>query len=297
MPAKAQRVALVTGGNRGIGLEVVRNILEAGSDHVVFLGCRDMEAGIALAETLRQRYGPRVEALQLDVASADSVTKAASTLRDRTQHLDILVNNAGILLEAEGSEFDLEAIRESIKVNFEGVVAVTEAFMPLLANAPGGEGQILATSSGCGTRTLGLLSEEHRQALLDTTLDLPALRKILWELAEILRDPNSIYRGIPTVGYGISKLGVNCFTQILAREHPTMFINACSPGFCNTDMCGNYTGQRKPKEPALGASVFEKVLFGELGQGRTGTFFKESSKAGTPLDQATSVVDPWVAFP
>lgn len=65
-------------------------------------------------------------------------------------------------------------------------------------------------------------------------------------------------------------------------------------GFTNTGMCANYTGARPPKEVPLGASVFAKVLFGELGAGRSGTFFKEASKASTPLEQATSLVEPWL---
>lgn len=122
---------------------------------------------------------------------------------------------------------------------------------------------------------------------------------------------------------------------MLARKHPNMSINACSPGFTNTGMCANYTGTRVPKDAALGADVFAKVayshapscicahelkynlvlhsgaragtrarshramcarqvLFSDLGAARTGMFFKESSKPGTPLANAISVVDPWV---
>merc|ERR1712216_715173 len=151
---------------------------------------------------------------------------------------------------------------------------------------------------GNGTRAMGLLTEEHRQALLDPTLDESQLQVFMQQFVDGLEDSNNGYHSsIPQVGYGFSKLALNCLTQVLARKYPTMRVNACSPGFCNTDMCANYTGQRKPKDPALGASVFAKVLFGELGQGQTGTFFKEASKVDTPIDQAVSCVDPWVAFP
>ena len=95
-------------------------------------------------------------------------------------------------------------------------------------------------------------------------------------------------------GYGLSKAAVNCYTQLLAARQPTLRVNACSPGFTNTDMCLGYTGTRQPKAVPLGASVFAKVIFGDLGAGKTGTFFKEASKAGVPLAEATSVVDAWV---
>ena len=84
--------------------------------------------------------------------------------------------------------------------------------------------------------------------------------------------------------------GVVCWTAV----RQGLEINVCSPGFTNTGLCANYTGTREPKDAALGASVFEKVLFGELGAGKTSTFFKECSKPGTPLVQAASTVDPWV---
>merc|ERR1740130_2400838 len=183
-----------------------------------------------------------------------------------------------------------------MQVNFEGTVAVTVACLPLLAKASG-TSQVLSTSSGMGTRTMGLLSEEDRKALMDPTLEDLQMHAIIQYLVDGLAQPSNSYHSIPQVGYAFSKMAVNCFTQVMARKHPTMRINACSPGFCNTDMCANYTGDRKPKEPALGASVFTKVLFGEIGQGRTGVFFKEASKTGTPLDQAASVMDPWVAPP
>merc|ERR1711879_537609 len=112
---------------------------------------------------------------------------------------------------------------------------------------------------------MAALSQEHRQTLLDPSLDESKLLNFLKSFLDGLQDPNNNYHGVPQVSYAASKLGVNCLTQIWARRYTTLQVNACSPGFCNTDMCKNYTGDRKPKDPALGASVFAKVLFGELG--------------------------------
>lgn len=295
-PVSGKQVVLVTGGNRGIGLEVVKSLLEDGANYFVFLGCRDLQAGQVLVEKLRQVHGNRVEAVQLDVTSADSIAKAVAKVGEDGRHLNALINNAGILLDGDGAQFDLDAVHRMMQVNFHGVAAVMHAFLPLLMDAPGGS-QVISTSSGNGTRAMGLLTEEHRQALMDPRLDEPQLCALLGELVDGLRDPNNIYHSVPQVGYAFSKMAVNCATQVWARKFHTMRVNACSPGFCNTDMCANYTGQRKPKDPALGASVFKKALFGELGQGKTGCFFKEASKADTPLDQAVSCVDPWVALP
>merc|ERR1719201_1097168 len=70
------RCALVSGGNRGIGLEVVRSLLEDEARHFVYMGCRDMVRGKELEDKLQQQYGPRVRAVHLEVTSADSIAKA-----------------------------------------------------------------------------------------------------------------------------------------------------------------------------------------------------------------------------
>jgi len=293
--ARSQTV-LVSGGNRGIGLEVVKGILEDCSGSFVFLGCRDIEAGRNLASQLCENYGPqRVEAIHLDVASTSSIAKAVDTVAARG-YLDILVNNAGIMPEADEPQFCFKNVCSTVAINFEAVVSVTQAFLPLLQGAPSGA-QILFTSSGCGTRAMGMLSDADREELMAPSIDTPSLQNKLSKLVHDLHDPSNPYLQIPTVGYSLSKLGVNCLAQILARECPTMRVNACSPGFCNTGMCANYTGARKPKDPALGASVFRKVMFGDLGEGQTGVFFKEASKPDAAFDEAVSVADPWVAFP
>lgn len=286
---------LVTGGNRGIGLEIVKAALQQKTPHKVFIGCRNPHGALALVATLVETFGPRVETVELDVTKQESIEQAVKVV-ETAGGLDILVNNAGVLLEADGAIFTMEAARQTLSVNFEGVVAVTQAFMPLLERSHGTP-QIAFTSSSQGARTLGLLQDEHRKALMEDALSLSKLQDTLVELISGLSNPSSSYHSIPTVAYGISKMGVNCYTQILARQHPAVQTNSCSPGFCNTDMCANYKGERKPKEPALGASVFTKVLFGELGHGKTGRFFKESSKAGTTIAESVAAEDAWVLFP
>ena len=165
--------------------------------------------------------------------------------------LDLVVNNAGILHE----EFSPETALATMQTNFEGAVRVTEACLPLLRKTKGA--QVLFTSSGMGARILGIMTEEHRMAFTSPTLELPTLRRLLNELMEALvRDSTHPYHAsVPTVAYSLSKLGVNAYAQILARQHMASALrsNACSPGFTNTGMCANYTGSRKPD--ALGASA------------------------------------------
>ena len=152
--AAAPISALVTGGNRGIGLEIVKLILQNAPGSHVFLGCRDLTAGQGVAASLG---GGTVTAVQLDVTSTHSIQDAVALVSKHAPYLDLLVNNAGILHE----DFRFETARETLLVNFEGVVAVTCAFLPMLCAKPGGGASILSTSSGVGARTLGLINEEH----------------------------------------------------------------------------------------------------------------------------------------
>ena len=215
--------------------------------------------------------------------------------------MDILVNNAGILLESGDGDssppFSLTAARQTLLVNFDGVVSLTEAFLPLLSLAPGG-GHVLTTSSAVGSRTMGLLHPSDASALLRPSLTTSDLRQELSRLVDGLSDVlNPYHATIPTVAYGLSKCGVNVWTQLAASAYPSLRVNACSPGFCATDMCKGYTGLRRAKAPALGASVFEHVLFGELGRGKTGCFFKENSTPDTDLKDAVSAQEEWSTLP
>ena len=99
----------------------------------------------------------------------------------------------------------------------------------------------------------------------------------------------------PGTVYGISKAAVNAYTKLAARTYPALRVNACSPGFCRTDIAGpnaDYSA-REPKAPALGADVITKLLFDDTLSQATGKFFKECSAPGTALEDAVSREEPW----
>jgi NAD(P)-dependent dehydrogenase (short-subunit alcohol dehydrogenase family) len=133
-------VALVTGANRGIGLEVCRQLAERG--YVVVLGARDPEKGERAARSL----GGDVRAVQLDVSDPESVRAAAAGL-DR---LDAIVNNAAILYDTwqRGVDADLDQVREALDTNLLGAWRVTQATLALLRRSPAG--RIVNVSSGAG---------------------------------------------------------------------------------------------------------------------------------------------------
>ena len=272
--------------------EVVKSLLAA-APISVFLGCRRLADGEEVIKLLIADgivADGQCRAVQINVSDPSSIAAAVTTVSTMAPTLDILVNNAGILLEGNGP-VSVDLMQQTMDTNFYGVVNVTEAFLPLMN--PGCK--ILNTSSGVGGKTIAKLSESDRVALTAPTLTVEALEQHLASILESLQDPQHEYHRIPTVGYGLSKLGVNCYTQILARERPEMFINACSPGLTATKQSENYAGPKTLKAPELGASVFVKVLLGELGQDQTGMFFKEASSTGTAVADAKAVVEPWVA--
>jgi NAD(P)-dependent dehydrogenase (short-subunit alcohol dehydrogenase family) len=134
-------VALVTGGNRGIGLEVCRQLAHNGHD--VILGSRDKAKG----ERAAAGIGERVRALQLDVADRRSVGRAAQEL----EHVDVLVNNAAILYDtwANAIDTDLAEVHEALETNLFGAWRMTQAFLPHLRRSA--HGRIVNVSSGSGS--------------------------------------------------------------------------------------------------------------------------------------------------
>jgi NAD(P)-dependent dehydrogenase (short-subunit alcohol dehydrogenase family) len=121
------QIALVSGGNRGIGLEIVRQLAERGT--TVILGSRNEKEGQSAAEGLLGNVLVR----QLDVADEESVDRLVSSIEDEFGQLDILVNNAGIANDGgqRGVDADLERVREALEANLFGAWRLCEAFIPL----------------------------------------------------------------------------------------------------------------------------------------------------------------------
>jgi len=139
--------ALVTGANKGIGLEIVKQLVDRGM--TVYLGARDPERGEKAAADTGARY------VQLDVTDPASVRRAADSIDD----LDVLVNNAGITggRMNEPGDVDLDSVRAAFETNVFGVITVTEAFLPHLRRAD--HGRIVNMSSSVGSLSAMLTSE------------------------------------------------------------------------------------------------------------------------------------------
>jgi NAD(P)-dependent dehydrogenase (short-subunit alcohol dehydrogenase family) len=205
MSSTQTKIALVTGATRGIGLETARQLAEAGL-HVLLAG-RDRNKAVAASLTL-QAQGLDVEAIALDVANDDSIAEAAAEVERRHGRLDVLVNNAGVLRDdvaRKPSEQSLSAWRETFDTNVFGLVATTQAFLPLLKKAPAA--RIVNVSSILGSVSSHL-------------------------------DPASPIYDFKVPAYNVSKSAVNAWTVQLAHElrDTPIKVNAVHPGSVKTDM-------------------------------------------------------------
>ena len=155
--SESARIALVTGGNRGIGLEICRQLAQHGL--AVVLAARDTTKGKAAAKAL-QDEGLQVEFHRLDVTSCRSIRACVSALGERRGRVDVLVNNAGILIDARGSRFldsKLDTYRDTLETNLFGPLQLAQAVIPLMkanrygriVNVSSGQGQL--SEMGAGT--------------------------------------------------------------------------------------------------------------------------------------------------
>lgn len=241
---------VVTGGSRGLGLEVCRQLAQQG--HRVVLTARSLEQAERAARTLPGE----VEAAELDVASAES----AGAFAKRLGPVGALVNNAGISMRG----FDSEVVRGTLAVNFFGALHVTQAVLPLVQDG----GNVVMVSSGMGE--LSAYSPALRERFSSESLDLEGLVALTAEFASAVASGQHTARGWPSSAYRVSKAALNALTRILARQSARVHVNAVCPGWVQTDM----GGPGAPRSVAEGARGI--VWAATLGRGGPhGGFFRD----------------------
>jgi NAD(P)-dependent dehydrogenase (short-subunit alcohol dehydrogenase family) len=278
------RHILVTGANKGIGLAIVQAILGARADTVVYLASRDLHRGRAAAAGLLAEHAgwrDRVEVVALDVTDDGSVTQGSARVADslRGEKLYGVVNNAGIAGDA--------GLAAAFATNTLGVRRVCEAFVPLVESG----GRVVNVTSAAGPSFVATCSPERQRFFLDPQMTWPRLRGFIDECLATAGGPAAFAaKGLADgQAYGLSKACANTYTLLLAREHPELLVNACTPGFISTDMTRHYAESqgKSPAElgmktPEEGAKAPLHLLFGALeGNGR----YYGSDGKRSPLDR------------
>jgi NAD(P)-dependent dehydrogenase (short-subunit alcohol dehydrogenase family) len=201
-----KKIAFITGGNRGIGLETARQLAAAGVE--VVIGSRDAKQGEEAAKKLRAEGMP-VDAIQFDITKRADYQKAYDYFDKKYGKLDILINNAGISKEEFGSNTSVSVspsvLRETFDTNFFGLVELTQILLPLVKKAP--EGRIVNLSSILGSLTL------HAT-------------------------PGSPIYDFKALAYDASKSALNQFTVHLAHalKDTKIKVNSAHPGWVKTEL-------------------------------------------------------------
>ncbi|XP_038684823.1 (+)-neomenthol dehydrogenase-like isoform X2 [Tripterygium wilfordii] len=260
---EATKYAVVTGANKGIGFEVVRQLASNGSSTIkVVLTARDEKRGIEAVDKLIKEFGlsaGNVFFHQLDLTDPASASTLADFVKTQFGKLDILVNNAGISgvifdptvpfdidLSAEGgttvrnmkeiATHTYDLAQDCLNTNYYGTKTVTEALLPLLklSDSP----KIVNVSSIAGL--LKSIPNEEIRAVFNNIESLTE-KKIHLLLSDFLKDfkEGSLEtKGWPTYlsAYQMSKAAINAYTRLLAKNYPEICINCICPGIVKTDM-------------------------------------------------------------
>ncbi|RXI04945.1 hypothetical protein DVH24_039219 [Malus domestica] len=303
--AETERCAVVSGANKGIGLEVVRQLASQGV--LVVLTARDEKRGREATSKLHKLGLSNVVFHQLDILNPVSIHSLAKFIHARFGRLDILVNNAGAtgalldekvlkslnidsktwlsekaVNQIQGAiKYTYEKAEECLNTNYYGVKRLTEALLPLLQLSTLGA-RIVNVSSLRSELKLSnsmqrIPSEEIRnelgdvEALTEEKVD-AVLTRFLHDFKQNELEVNGWTMMLPA--YSISKATLNAYTRILANKYPNMCINCVHPGFVNTDL-NCHTGTMTVEEGAAGPVKLALLPHG----GPSGCYFDQTEVA------------------
>ncbi|CAI0627652.1 unnamed protein product [Linum tenue] len=288
------RYAVVTGGNKGIGFEICRQLASHGV--LVVLTARDENRGLQAVQKLRDGDPALSENLvfhKLDVADSSSISSLADFIRAQFGKLDILVNNAAIF----GATMDVDVMRavgqdrmnfqqwfesitdtyelaeECLKTNYHGAKQMIETFLPLLqqSDLP----RIVNVSSGMG-KLKNVKNEWATSVLSDVeNLTEEKVEQVLNQYLKDFKEGSLATKGWPrgASAYTLSKAALNGYSRIIAKKYPNLCINCVCPGYVKTDINQN-TGFRTPDEGAEGPVKLALLPYG----GPSGRFFDQTEE-------------------
>lgn len=234
MASATRRLAIVTGGNKGIGYAIVKALCER-FDGDVYLTARDVGRGQAAVGQLNE-LGLKPKFHQLDVTDTGSVAAFAKFVADSYAGIDVLVNNAAIAFKAAATEpFGVQA-EETIRVNYFALRTVCDALFPLLVSGA----RVVNLSSSAGRLSV-IPGEELKQKLSSPQLTTDELDALMRQFVEKAKSGNHEQFGWPSSAYCVSKVGVSALSFIQQRAFDVdprtdIVVNSVHPGYVDTDM-------------------------------------------------------------
>lgn len=251
------KVAVVTGSNTGIGLEIVRLLARGATalpeGSTVYLCSRDIKRGEAARENvLNGEHNPvDITVAQLDITQRPSIDALAARIKEEHGAIDILINNAGFAFKNAATESMSEQAEKTIAVNYFGTKAVCSALFPLLRDD--------ARVVNVGSRAGGVANwgADLRSRILSADLTIPHLEKMIDEFKTDVATGAHVKNGWPNTTYGVSKAALHGLTRIHARDiakftpSSGVTVNVICPGWCRTNMAGD----RAPRSASEGADT------------------------------------------
>ena len=283
---------LITGANKGIGLATVAKLLGSYDETFLLLGSRDSKKGQQALNSLldiQPEWKDRLDLIQIDVEQDLSVNSAAEEVVTKfgktPSPLYAIVNNAGIGDSMLG-------LNKVLQVNTFGPKRVCDAFIPLLAPSIG---RVVNVTSASGPIYLAGSSEEVKKLLTNPDVSWTEIEKFMSECLKLESERTTDWGG-DWSAYGISKACTNAYSIYLAKKNPNLTINACTPGFIETDLTrpmaesnGKTPAEMGMKSPEEGVSASVFLLMGNpSGSGH----YYGSDCVRSPLDKYRSPGDP-----
>mmetsp|Transcript_21313 Transcript_21313/g.60838 ORF Transcript_21313/g.60838 Transcript_21313/m.60838 type:complete len:291 (-) Transcript_21313:17-889(-) len=255
-----RRVAVVTGSNQGIGYFIALQLALSGKFQDIVLACRSEVRAMDAIATMQQHQQlqaspsfssspatvlPNIQYENLILGNATSHQEFAAKMKENFGHVDCLVNNAAMAYKHADTTPHAEQCTPTLDVNYRGTVDFTECMLPLLRC--GTDARIVNLSSSAAR--LGQVSPELQKKFTSPTLTMEELNALVDTYEKHVKEGTHQKHGWSNTNYGMSKLAITAATKVWARQEPTMKINCCDPGYCNTSM----TSGRGTDPPEKGA--------------------------------------------